>query len=243
MAIIHFVLQGKGGVGKSMISAFLYQTLAALGHEVSAVDTDPVNATLKGFKEFKNVSQLDLLTPDGNISSRKFDDLLDLLAEAPENTHIIVDNGASSFVTLGAYMQENNLVENLEELGNTVYLHTIITGGQALLDTVGGFANLVKGFPNCPIVVWLNPYYGTIEIEGKPFSEFKIIKEHEKNIHAIIELPLGNRELIGKDIEQMLSKRISFDTGINDSGHLAVRCRLKKYWKTILNYVERANFC
>lgn len=50
MATIHFVLQGKGGVGKSMVAVFLYQSLKALGHEVMAFDSDPVNTTLTGFK-------------------------------------------------------------------------------------------------------------------------------------------------------------------------------------------------
>lgn len=45
MATIHFIQQGKGGVGKSMIAAILYQVLRHLGKEVVAFDTDPVNAT------------------------------------------------------------------------------------------------------------------------------------------------------------------------------------------------------
>ena len=53
MATVHFIQQGKGGVGKSVIASFLYQVLHHQGKEVAAFDTDPVNATLKGYKEFK----------------------------------------------------------------------------------------------------------------------------------------------------------------------------------------------
>ena len=59
MATVHFIQQGKGGVGKSMIASILYQTLRLLGKQVIAFDTDPVNATLAGFKEFE-VSCLDI---------------------------------------------------------------------------------------------------------------------------------------------------------------------------------------
>ena len=38
MATIHFIQQGKGGVGKSMIAAILYQVLRHLGKEVVAFD-------------------------------------------------------------------------------------------------------------------------------------------------------------------------------------------------------------
>ncbi|WP_308620459.1 P-loop NTPase [uncultured Desulfovibrio sp.] len=77
MATIHFILQGKGGVGKSMIAVMLCQTLRHFGKEVIAFDTDPVNATLAGFKEF-NVTSLDVMQ-DGNINPRKFDILLEAL--------------------------------------------------------------------------------------------------------------------------------------------------------------------
>jgi len=46
MATIHFILQGKGGVGKSLIAALLAQYLHGRGLEVYCFDTDPINATL-----------------------------------------------------------------------------------------------------------------------------------------------------------------------------------------------------
>lgn len=47
---VHFTLQGKGGVGKSFISSLLIQYLRDKGQLVTVVDTDPVNATLTGYK-------------------------------------------------------------------------------------------------------------------------------------------------------------------------------------------------
>ena len=52
--------------------------------------------------------------------------------------HAIVDNGASSFVALGAYIKENALLSLLREQGHQVFFHTVITGGQALGDTLSG---------------------------------------------------------------------------------------------------------
>ncbi len=240
MATIHFILQGKGGVGKSMISSLVYQALSELGVTVIAYDTDPVNHTLSGYKEF-DVKRIELLKADGNIDARKFDEMLEGLAEAEENTHVIVDNGASSFISLGAYMQENDMLEALQELGHKIFFHTVITGGQGTGDTVDGFVELARCFPNVPLVVWLNPYFGNVEVDGKDFTKFKSYKEYEHNIHSIIELPMGNKDLIGKDLEELFSKRLSFKTGIANSKHIAVRSRLNKYWKQIVSYVEQAN--
>ena len=97
MATIHFILQGKGGVGKSMIAAFLYQAAAELGKSVEAFDTDPVNATLAGYKSF-SVTRIDVLDDSGAVEPRKFDELVDSLAYS-QCDHVIVDNGAWSAET------------------------------------------------------------------------------------------------------------------------------------------------
>ncbi|MCZ2328968.1 nucleotide-binding protein [Bartonella sp. F02] len=50
MAKVHMILQGKGGVGKSMIAAILAQYKASKKHMPLCIDTDPVNATFEGYK-------------------------------------------------------------------------------------------------------------------------------------------------------------------------------------------------
>ena len=42
---IHLTLQGKGGVGKSLVAAVLAQYLKSAGRDVRCIDTDPVNRT------------------------------------------------------------------------------------------------------------------------------------------------------------------------------------------------------
>ena len=242
MANIHIVLQGKGGVGKSMISSSLLQALQELGYKVFAYDTDPINATLASYQEF-NVNLIKLLGSDGNIDTRQFDQLLQDLAEAPPEAHMIVDNGASSFIALMTYIKENDMLEALAELGHTVFFHTIITGGQAIGDTIDGFVNLTFNFPGSKVVVWINSFFGAVEVDGKTFTDFKCFKENQKSIHAVINLPIGNKDLLGKDLEQLFAKRQSFNVGINSSNNIAVRSRLKKYWKQVVSFVDQANIC
>ena len=240
MATIHLILQGKGGVGKSMIAAFLYQALRHFGKEVIAYDTDPVNSTLAAFAEF-HVTTLSVMK-DGKIDDRSFDSLLEAIMEVPQDAHVIVDNGASSFIALGAYIQENDVIEQLEEVGHTVFLHSVITGGQALGDTSKGLARLAKAFPESPLVVWLNPFFGEISMDGKRFEDFKIYREHQEQFHALIPLPEGNKALIGKDLEELLARRQSFEAGIKGSSTpIAVKHRLKKYWNQLLVRIEQAN--
>ena len=53
MSNIHFVLNGKGGIGKSFISSLLAQYLLSKKQSVVAIDTYPNNTTLYNIKALK----------------------------------------------------------------------------------------------------------------------------------------------------------------------------------------------
>src|SRR5258708_39709664 len=59
-ATVHFSLQGKGGVGKSLVASWLAQYFPSKDFCVTGIDTDPVNATLPLFKDL-NAEHLNLL--------------------------------------------------------------------------------------------------------------------------------------------------------------------------------------
>ena len=238
MATVHFIQQGKGGVGKSMIASILYQVLGHLNQKVIAFDTDPVNATLSGFKEFEIIC-LDILK-SGDIDPRQFDTLIDGIMEQTSETHVIVDNGASSFLALNSYIKENNILGMLREAGHSAFFHSVITGGQAIGETVLGLRSLAQGFPETPIVVWLNPYFGEIVMDGRPFEEFKVYQEFAAQFHAIITIPQGNKATIGKDLETLFAKRQSFKTAISSSQSIVVRSRLQRYRNELVEAISNA---
>ena len=243
MATIHFILQGKGGVGKSMIAAFLYQTAVAFGKSVEACDTDPINATLAGYKSFA-VTRIDVLDESGAIDPLKFDGLVERLAYT-QCEHVIVDNGASSFVELGNYIRQGNILNLLQEgdtdwSGHQILLHTVVTGGQATADTILGLQQLAKEFPEQGIVLWLNPYFGRISVSAagdKPVSEF--LSEKYPSVVAAIELPevKGN---YGTDLERMLCNRQTFAEA-DATVCIASKGRLRNYWETIRRDIARVN--
>jgi Mrp family chromosome partitioning ATPase len=65
---IHMSLQGKGGVGKSLIASILAQYLKHQNRSVECIDTDPVNRTFSQYRAV-NASRLELLR-NGNIDPR-----------------------------------------------------------------------------------------------------------------------------------------------------------------------------
>ena len=238
MATIHLIQQSKGGVGKSMLAALLYQAMRHYGKNTALYDIDPSNATLAGFKEFP-VNRLEIMV-DGNINRRRFDKLIFDLNELPNDTHAIVDSGASSFIALGKYLVDENIPSLLVENGHTVFFHALIVGGQGMSDTVNGLRSLALAFPETPIVVWLNPHFGEIEMDDKGFEEFTIYQEFSAHFHAVISLPKTDTETTGKDLEILFAKRQSFKTAIEASQSIVVRSRLHRYWQKFLAVVDQA---
>lgn len=225
MAKVHLVLQGKGGVGKSMIAAVIAQYKANKGQSPLCVDTDPVNATFAGYKSL-NAQRLQILKDD-EISTRSFDTLIEMIATSEDD--VIIDNGASSFVPLTHYLISNEVPALLREMGHEIVVHTVIAGSQSLLDTVNGFSQLASQFPaESLFVVWLNPFLGPIEHQGKKFEQMKAYTNNKDRVTAIIDLPKLKEETYGRDFAEMQENRQTFAEALEDESlTIMTRQRLK----------------
>lgn len=210
MKQINFVMQGKGGVGKSYISASLAQFLIQKhGHEqVRCFDTDPVNQTFSRYTSL-NVDLVPIMTEHKSIDTSKFDALIEMLIE--DDGIAVIDNGAATFVPLIQYMTEINLMQIFEENGIDVVLHVPICGGQALKDTLSGLDTLINMSETTDIVVWLNNFQGDIEQAGKPFSDFKVVQDNANRIKHVINIPNRNPDTFGKDIRSMTEQSLTFN--------------------------------
>jgi hypothetical protein len=204
---VHIVLQGKGGVGKSLVASLLAQYLTDKGRPTACVDTDPINATFSGYKAF-GARRVELL--DGaRIDERRFDAMMESILA--EDRHFVVDNGASSFIPLSNYLIENRAIDMIADAGKCVLLHTVVTGGQALLDTVAGFSRLASQMPErAGIVVWLNEYFGRVVSDGKTFEQMKAYQTHKARVVGIVRLEKRTSDTFVRDMEEMLDGKRTF---------------------------------
>lgn len=227
---IHIGLQGKGGVGKSWQASLLAQVLAAMDTKLLAIDTDPVNQTLSRYESLP-VRSLEILTAHKQINTRAFDQMVDWMIE--HDGPVVVDNGATSFVPATGYLVENDTIGLLAAHKRRVILHCVITGGQALDDTIIGLRTLLKNTA-APIVVWLNEFHGPIQKDGKTFIESETYSEYQGRILGIVTLTQRNAETFGRDISDMTSRFQTFAEALADPtlGH-AQKNRLRQTWDDI----------
>ena len=198
---VHFILQGKGGAGKTFISTLIAQWIRDKNIDLKCYDTDNVNAT---FEQYQDLQVEHITIMDGNkINERGFDDLMESLFT--QNKAFVIDNGASSFAALNNYMIENGVMEMLKSHGKEVFIHTVLTGAQGIQDTAQGFKSLITNFSNVPIIVWKNEYFGKIEIDDKTFEDTKLYRSN------IVTIAQRNRDTFIRDLEEMVKKKLTFN--------------------------------
>lgn len=238
MQTIHLILQGKGGVGKSLIASLLCQYLMERGGEVQAFDTDPVNQTLAAYKTLP-VKALQLMDGD-EIDRRKFDELIEDILTVKGD--VVVDNGAASFVPLSAYLKENQMVDFFSDSGMRVLIHTVFTGGQAMKETADGLVSLARHFPSVPLVVWLNRYFGEIKTSDKQrFEEFGVYRDNQDKIAALIRIPLKSAQTFGKDLQELFSRHQTFAAAfVDETIGVVIRQRLKIFWNEMSQEIDKA---
>ncbi len=209
---IHMSLQGKGGVGKSLIASILAQYFQSNRRQIECIDTDPVNRTFSQYKTV-NASRLELLR-NGNIDPRGFDALMERLLT--EDTTFVIDNGASTFLPLWSYVIENRVIDLLKKADKRLYVHTVVTGGQALLDTINGFRSLAQSTEERNVVLWINEYFGRVERDGKKFADMAAYAENAEKVFGSVHITQRNHDTFGRDVEEVIAKKLSFDEAIRE---------------------------
>lgn len=237
---VHLILQGKGGVGKSFISALLSQFFQEKQVDLTCFDTDPVNQTFKSYKQL-NVKHIDLIR-DNRINEKSFDTLIEHLLT--ERRTYVVDNGASSFVPLCSYLDENEIFSVLNDAEIPVYIHCIVTGGQGLLDTMSGFNALAGMTSSKNIVLWKNEFQGEIVVDGKDLEDMKVFIENKDKVYGIVTVKKRNQDTFGDDLQKLLSEKLTFDEGIkSDKFSIMAKQRLKVIQRDIFTQLESLEFC
>ena len=240
---VHLILQGKGGVGKSLVASLLIQFLRDSGEPVSAIDTDPLNDSLSQVSSLE-ATRLDLLDEGTSfINPIKFDSLIADILNCPDR-HFVVDNGTASFLPLFNYLVQSEVVGYLRENGRRVLIHMPIVAGTSYLDTVQCFDSLATTFgEGASLIPWLNPFFGAFK---DPFAFLKssAFLQHQPVVPAVIEIPPFRNSLFAHAFDQMLYQKQSIADAIS-SPHTQIMAkqRLTIYRRELYPILEAALCC
>ena len=238
LASVHLVLQGKGGVGKSFVSAILAQYFRTKSGPVHCLDTDPVNAT---FAQYRLLEAEHLkVIKRGTVNEKRFDLFVERVCQ--EQGVFIVDTGATTFVPIWNYILDNKILEFFRARERRAFVHVVVTGGQAMTDTLNGLARLAQTTSQKNVIVWLNEYFGEVTKDGKPFEEFQMAEEYGAKLVGTVVISDRNPQTYGDDIRQMLEQRLTFDEAIKDARFFLVsKQRLAIVQRDLFEQLDKLN--
>lgn len=225
MREVHFMLQGKGGVGKSFCASILGQYLQQnSGKALHCFDTDPNNRTLSAVSAL-NAEIVSILTKHETIDTRQFDEMFEKLVSLDGIG--VIDNGSSSFAPLMGYLIEADLIQVLADNGVRVVMHVVMVGGQALNDCLKGLSKVLSS-TQADVVVWINDFQGEVQEGGKNFFDFKVYQSNKKRILGVVHIPSRAPDTFGKDIYDMTKNNLTFAEALDNHElfKLAARSRL-----------------
>lgn len=203
----HFVLQGKGGVGKTFVASAVAQFLAEHGRLAACFDTDPVNGSLQTIPAL-GARPVELLARNA-VNVPAVDALVEEIVAAEGD--VVVDNGAASFLPLSRYLVENDLAGVLAEHGVEMVVHTVVTGGANGMDTLKGLAALVLHFaPGAKIVVWVNEFFGPARYKGTDFEQTAVYLENRASLLGVVRLHALDPEMFGPALAEVLDRKLTF---------------------------------
>ena len=235
MKEFHCILQTKGGIGKSVVAAWLAQYLFNQGREVVAIECDQSNRTLSRYNRLQT-ERLDLLDQDQQIDRRRFDALMERLVDDADPT-LIMDNGQASFVPLTRYLVECDALSLLKQAGRQSYVHCVVTGGQLGPSTLSGLEQILSALADsAQIVIWRNAYFGPIDEEAYQ----TIVKASGAEVQEPVHLDRWSKPF-EDDVQDMLQRFLTFEEAIRspDFG-LMTRQRLKMVQRRIFGELQHA---
>jgi hypothetical protein len=242
---VHFILQGKGGIGKTLVSTILAQWLQQRAQlndarPLRCYDTDQENPTFSRYKAM-NVKHVPVMTETRTIDPKRFDALMIDLLE--EEGNCVIDNGANSFSPLMAYLLENDCFALLEESGRRVYIHTIVGGGDTLHDTATGFVSTAQA-TSVPLVLWENEHFGKLaSASGKLFTESQTFADFAERVRGHVVLSARNADTFGADIRKMNIARMTVDeVRASEKFNVMEKQRIKVVFRDLFEQLDKVNW-
>jgi len=238
---IHFVLQGKGGIGKTLVSTMLAQWIVrdAPG-TLRCYDTDQENTTFSRYRKLQ-VTHVPVMTEARLIDPKRFDALIiDILSS---DGNCVIDNGANSFSPLMAYLLENATLDLFRANDRQVVIHSIVGGGDTLHDTVTGFVTTARA-TNAALVLWENEYFGLLQTaSGKRFTESQTYQDHAHKLLGRVRLPLRNSDSFAADIKKVNTARLTLDeVMLNEKFNLMEKQRIKIVYEDVFEQLDRVEW-
>jgi hypothetical protein len=234
---VHWVMQGKGGVGKSRVAATLLEFLTERNNSNAlGLDTDPNNRSLSDIKNL-DVVFLNIMPDSDTVDIAKFDTLLMFMMEngKAKGKDLVIDVGATTYQPLYSYLIKNDVFNLLSDFEHYVHIPVAI-GTEAEADCLLQLDSMLNAFGDTPTyIVWENQFFSTQQ--DHDIEKLEAYQKNKEKIFAVIKMTKRD-VLFESALEKMTkNKHIFGDVNMDPVYNILEKSRLQKikqdYWSML----------
>lgn len=211
----HFILQGKGGIGKTFVAIILSSYLKEQKGQVLCIDADDVSRTL-GMYEYLSPIKMDI-SNGLKVNEEAIEALFDMINNAESD--IVIDVGASGFIPITQYMLVfNNHIEKY--CNKRIVCHSVIVGNNRDFKSTAEMVSSILNNIPYDMIIWANDYFGKASfLEYGGCSNMPIYQEEwltNKKFKGCIEIDTktDRTELYKRALEHLMqNKKTLAETG------------------------------
>jgi hypothetical protein len=166
-------------------------------------------------------------------------------------------SGGNTYNALVAYLRASNVVPFLtQEIDdptdpakkrkmpkNEFFIHLPISGGGELKTTMICFDSVAKFFPDARLVAWLNPFLGSMVLDGgmdcyAEFEKTAVFKDNAAHLAGIVKMPEWSA-LMKHDVAAMFKSNRTFEQCLGDKNlNIMERQRLVMAKRTLWDLLD-----
>ena len=217
MRNVHFIMQAKGGVGKSFIAIIFAQYLLEHKSDILFADVDPSNQTFSQVEALP-VQYIRLMSDnDRQVDISKLDSLYETILLAPGD--VLIDSGASSYIQLFTYLGTDYGLKFFNEDNCRVIIHVPVVGGEARNVCMEKLYEMVKAFSGAEFVLWLNnyPYKVFKGSDNDMLEKDPYFIKCKDRIKAIVTMPEFPEDTFGRALKLLMDNRKTFSEVLDPS--------------------------
>jgi hypothetical protein len=193
---IHIVMQGVEGVGTTFAALHLAQYFSDEGLSVAVFDSAPGGPGLAKYRALQ--ARFRTFMVDEALDVERFEALVEEIREASGQV-VVLDTESSSFFPLLHHVSSGTVLQDFEEFGRCLIVHCPLVGGVGGRGTLAALASAFETLPANGFIAWLNPVFGPVAFDGRPFEETKTFARMKDKLLGTVRLP----EISGNMVHQM----------------------------------------
>ena len=239
MAKLNFIMQRKGGVGKSTVATILAQYHTEKGRSVHCFDTDPANPSFSKYATL-NVVEANIMDGDQVNLDKMNDWLSKFVGVHADEDIVILDCGSSNFTPLFLELEAMNFPEVCRNYNDEMVIHAVLMEGPDIDQQLIGVQEMVKTFEDASFVIWKNEHLRPISLGNLKLEESKYFADRRDLLGRIITIPHQMRSTHRQVLADLYKSHTTFgDVNGSEKFPLGSKSLLYNYWKNLKAEIAR----